>query len=76
MILLGAEWAGMALVLGGLWAFGSERLTLGFVLQLMSAVTWTIVSIGSGLWGLLALQGGIAFLALRGLYKQRGKRSG
>ncbi len=64
------EWMGMALVLGGLWAFGSERLVLGFVLQLMSAVAWTIVSYDAALWGLLALQGGIAFLALRGLYRQ------
>jgi len=69
MILI-IEWIGMVLVLAGLWAFGSEKLTLGFVLQLMSAVAWTVVSISSGLWGLLVLQGGIAFLAFRGLYRQ------
>ena len=68
-MILGIEWIGMALVLGGLWAFGSSRMKLGFILQLLSAIAWTIVGINSALWGLLALQGGIAFLAIRGLWK-------
>ncbi len=64
------EWAGMALVLLGLWAFGSGYMRLGFIAQLISAVAWTIVSINAALWGLLALQGGIAYLAIRGLWRQ------
>lgn len=71
MILLGIEWAGMALVLLGLWAFGSDRMRLGFTAQLMSAVAWTVISLNASLWGLLALQGGIAFLAVRGLWRHR-----
>jgi hypothetical protein len=65
------EWAGMALVLLGLWAFGSNHMRLGFIAQLVSAVAWTVVSINASLWGLLALQGGIAYLAMRGLWKHR-----
>ena len=71
MILQFIEWAGMALVLLGLWAFGSDRMRLGFISQLMSAVAWTVVSINASLWGLLALQGGIAYLAVRGLWRHR-----
>lgn len=70
-MIIGAEWIGMALVLGGLWAFGSSYMRLGFILQLLSAVAWTIVASSSALWGLLVLQGGIAYLAVRGLWRHR-----
>lgn len=71
MIVQFIEWAGMALVLLGLWAFGSSHMKLGFVAQLLSAVAWTAVSINASLWGLLTLQGGIAYLAVRGLWRLR-----
>ncbi len=71
MILQFIEWLGMALVLLGLWSFGSDHMRLGFIAQLMSAVAWTVVSINASLWGLLALQGGIAYLAVRGLWRHR-----
>jgi hypothetical protein len=71
MIIQLIEWAGMALVLLGLWAFGSGRMKMGFITQLMSAVAWTVVGFNASLWGLLALQGGIAYLAIRGLWRHR-----
>ena len=71
MILQVVEWLGMSLVLLGLWSFGSGYMRLGFIAQLMSAITWTVVSVNASLWGLLALQGGIAYLAVRGLWRHR-----
>lgn len=76
MILQLVEWVGMALVLLGLWAFGSNYMKVAFTAQLISAGAWTVVGISASLWGLVALQAGIAFLAIRGLLKQRQRHVG
>jgi len=70
-MILVIEWAGSALVLLGLWSFGSDRMRMGFIAQLMSSVAWTVVGFNASLWGLLALQAGIAYLAVRGLWRHR-----
>ncbi len=71
MIIQFIEWVGMASVLLGLWAFGSGHMRAAFILQLMSAVAWTTVGIHASLWGLTALQAGIIYLAVRGLWRYR-----
>ena len=65
------EWVSMALVLWTLLALGKGRMKEGVIVQVASAITWAIVGIHASLWGLLALQFGIAFLGLQGLWRLR-----
>lgn len=71
MMFQGLEWVSMVLVLWTLHALGKGRMKEGFIVQIASAITWAIVGIHASLWGLLALQFGIAFLGFQGLWRLR-----
>ena len=65
------EWLAMGLVLVALAFFSQGWLRRGFYMNLVSTIAWAAVAIHASLWGLLALQVGIALLAIRGLWRLR-----
>ncbi len=68
------EWSGMALVLATLVLFNRGCLRAGACVQLLSTVPWIIVALRAAtepLWGLFALQIGIAAIAGYGIWKHK-----
>ena len=69
--MIAIEWIAMGLVLLALACFSQGWIRKGFYLNLVATVAWIMVAIHASLWGLLALQVGVALLTIRGLWRLR-----
>lgn len=66
-MLLYVEYVSAALVLLSIGLVAHEYRRLGFSLKILSCVGWSLIALKSELYGLLALQGGIATMGAIGI---------